>query len=687
MELPDYGNAASTSGLTAKAFGFEMNAKMYDIVVNRMYSNKPGAVIRELSCNAWDAHVEAGTTDTPFELWMPSWLDKTFRIRDYGTGIPHDKFEDIYTNVGKSTKEDSNELIGAYGLGSKTPFTMTDMFTVVNRYAGVKTTWLCFKDSGTPQVSQVASEPCDEHSGLEVSFAFSDSYVSDFKEQLIRQLQYFPVKPKIHADFDPSWPELPVGWEDLEYFYSKTEGHSWRSHKHYVIMGNVAYSLEEYEFSEYSAVFSEPLTIKLPIGAADVPPSREHMEMTEKTKASIKKVLSKIKTEYTEEFRKRIAKCASYIDMVKVCYQSNRRLLSKVDTVENKGVVYPYNTVALYSLSLKKASVYRINSHYKNPYVKCTVPIEAVVKGLEFYVNDLGPGSRVHIRNCYGKITPVKEGASVFIVEPVTGTVKTHTDRVNQGITEAKELFNVEVKLLSGLIGFPPTKDKTTGARSKLKPNQVFTVVRGNGHTVKSWLQPYTKDELPEDGYVIYLSGWSLEGCAKHQMDVLLAVSDNVDKPLYVVRKTSKKMVPENFGNYAQAKEIAQSNIRGFMEEKDRLWKLNEVLGYSIRSVLLSMDQKKLRKADKKLAVLGRYVGYINKKYNSMYSVSTSVFLSLNIGKIKTPPVKIPVGYGPLVSHYNTKYSEIFTELNSNFRRATYLNTFLDFLIKHNGEQ
>lgn len=90
---------AVSTGIESSAFGVEMNAKMYSIMIDKLYTNKEGAVIRELCFNAIDSHKEAGTT-RPFEVTLPSYFDKTFRIRDYGTGIDPGKFKHIYTNAG-----------------------------------------------------------------------------------------------------------------------------------------------------------------------------------------------------------------------------------------------------------------------------------------------------------------------------------------------------------------------------------------------------------------------------------------------------------------------------------------------------------------------------------------------------------------------------------------------------------
>ena len=66
MQLSNYGNAATVIGVQhTQSFQMQMNAKMFSILTDKLYQNKEGAVIRELSANARDAHVAAGNTNLP----------------------------------------------------------------------------------------------------------------------------------------------------------------------------------------------------------------------------------------------------------------------------------------------------------------------------------------------------------------------------------------------------------------------------------------------------------------------------------------------------------------------------------------------------------------------------------------------------------------------------------------------
>ena len=119
-------------------FKIKNSRKAFQILSSGLYSNKIKAIIRELSTNALDSHRAAGTVDTPFEVHLPTILEPYFSVRDYGTGLTDQEIESIYTTYFESTKTNSNEYIGALGLGSKSPFSYTDNFTVTSVKNGSK---------------------------------------------------------------------------------------------------------------------------------------------------------------------------------------------------------------------------------------------------------------------------------------------------------------------------------------------------------------------------------------------------------------------------------------------------------------------------------------------------------------------------------------------------------------------
>src|SRR5438309_316787 len=104
------------------SYRIKQDPRAFKILSAHIYSNKILAIIRELSSNAYDAHVAAGTAHLPFNVHLPNALEPHFSIRDFGTGLDRDSILHIYTTYFESTKTDTNEQIGCLGLGSKTPF-------------------------------------------------------------------------------------------------------------------------------------------------------------------------------------------------------------------------------------------------------------------------------------------------------------------------------------------------------------------------------------------------------------------------------------------------------------------------------------------------------------------------------------------------------------------------------------
>ena len=67
-------------------------------------------------------------------------------VRDYGPGLSHDDMFRVFTRYGRSTKRDSNEVVGMLGIGSKSGFAYADTFTVVSRHGGRVRTYVAALD-------------------------------------------------------------------------------------------------------------------------------------------------------------------------------------------------------------------------------------------------------------------------------------------------------------------------------------------------------------------------------------------------------------------------------------------------------------------------------------------------------------------------------------------------------------
>ena len=201
------------------AFTIKASAKAFQILSSNLYSNPLGSMIRELSTNAYDAHVMVGKADEPFHLTLPNSLEPSFKIRDFGPGLSHNDIMNIYTTFFESTKTNSNDMVGCLGLGSKSPFGVSDSFTVTSFFQGEKTIYSAFlNEDRIPSIALFHKEPTDEPNGLEIEVAINANDFRVFTREVNNQLKYFKTKPLVFGNSNFEWNV------DEEYLYSEIIG-------------------------------------------------------------------------------------------------------------------------------------------------------------------------------------------------------------------------------------------------------------------------------------------------------------------------------------------------------------------------------------------------------------------------------------------------------------------------------
>ncbi len=293
-------------------FRIRNSAKAFNILSSGLYANKIRAVVRELSCNAVDSHVAAGRADTPFEVHLPNALESYFSIRDYGTGLSHEQVTSIYTTYFESTKTDSNAFIGALGLGSKSPFSYTDNFTVTAIKDGRKGIYTAFiNEQGVPSIALMMEEATTDSNGVEVRFAVDSRYDFDkFRQEARYVYEYFKLRPVISGNAD-------FGFKDPEYKEKDIipgVHHGSDGYRSYAIMGNIKYPIEVpndgQALGDLHRLLGCGLVMEFDIGELDFQASREGLSYIPQTIDAIKRKLEQLNNQLTIH----IAKEADKID-------------------------------------------------------------------------------------------------------------------------------------------------------------------------------------------------------------------------------------------------------------------------------------------------------------------------------------------------------------------------------------
>lgn len=245
-----------------------------------LYSNKIGSIVREITSNCFDSHVEAGVTrDVEIEL-LNEGLDgrqATIIFRDFGVGLSPERISNVYRKYFASTKRDNNSAIGGFGIGAKTPLSYTDIFTVQTSYNGTEYTYVVHRGLTVPELKLIEKKPTDKHNGTEIIITIKNySDKVKFRDELRRQLMYFDGITFINTELKNDY-SIYQG----KHFLFRPDQNTY-SETHAVI-GKVAYPIDFNQLGLYRYEHDCPIAVRFDIGEIAVTMTRESIEYTEKT--------------------------------------------------------------------------------------------------------------------------------------------------------------------------------------------------------------------------------------------------------------------------------------------------------------------------------------------------------------------------------------------------------------------
>lgn len=206
MLVADNTQTASSATLGAqrtRAVTMVEDASFFMMLSSNLYSNQKLACIREILCNAWDAHIDAGRTDQYINVKITK--DGDLIIQDSGKGIHDDFIEAVYGTYGGSTKRTDTKTTGGFGLGSKSPWAYTESFLVTSEHEGVKTVYnmarTCVENDGKPGILPVVGNLPTDRSGLTVEFRLEPEDVEEMQTYIWAIAQHGDMRVMFHNEF------------------------------------------------------------------------------------------------------------------------------------------------------------------------------------------------------------------------------------------------------------------------------------------------------------------------------------------------------------------------------------------------------------------------------------------------------------------------------------------------------
>lgn len=321
--------------------------------LTNLYSRPAEAVFREYVSNAMDSHIKAGIDTpievdlqnhgyTPVETGVRSTNIGFLRVTDHGVGMSKDDISNVYSRYGNSTKRESNQQIGAFGLGAKSALAISDRFDGVSVKDGVEIKFFVKKNSrGVGVIHFVSEETTKKSNGFTVTIPLAAPKTISRGEQghydsmlnLVNKSEFFktwkPGSVKLngnpiavnHTVHDAST-YLPVFMGDVELawvrYYATKDGHTQSYHHNNLpslSIAGIRYEIQDGDglifnqgmknimdteagrFLGILKTYGHDVIVNLPIGSVDLTPSREQIMLTERTMKSLESTFDILKAE------------------------------------------------------------------------------------------------------------------------------------------------------------------------------------------------------------------------------------------------------------------------------------------------------------------------------------------------------------------------------------------------------
>ncbi len=348
----------------------EKLSKLYGML-SSLYRNIYGSIVREYCANAWDSHKEAGRENEPIYIKLHQETDNNYLlIKDVGLGMSPEVMQNIYFNYLDSTKEDTNEYLGAFGIGGKSALAYTHTFYIDTISEGILYHYIFSKQSnGIPAGELLYEESTTEHNGTTIKIPVKENDLKYFHNELDKQLTYFP---NVYVESD--WGSFDNDYTIYDKPLYKYRPDSGLSEIH-LALGDVPYTIDWTELG-MRAIYI-PIAIKFNIGELTPTPSRESIVYSKESIKIIKDKINTILSSFVKEYNSSIKDVDTIADYIK--YKRNDSYVY-IRLTEDKAL--PVKTS--YLDGLKDAEIKKLKGLIKSKTIVTNFAMD--YKFVDFYV-------------------------------------------------------------------------------------------------------------------------------------------------------------------------------------------------------------------------------------------------------------------------------------------------------------
>lgn len=166
-------------------------AKLQHLLTKGLYSDPISAVLVEWTNNAVDSVVQAGKNPIEHPVLVKITENKLI-VEDKGTGLNKEQFENVCMSYLSSTKEESNDVIGAFGIGMKSFMSLDRSATFTCRKDGKEWKFLAYQGVEFMEYDLLAEVPTDKENGVVCELSINGwSEFTQFRDKAKQKLAYY----------------------------------------------------------------------------------------------------------------------------------------------------------------------------------------------------------------------------------------------------------------------------------------------------------------------------------------------------------------------------------------------------------------------------------------------------------------------------------------------------------------
>lgn len=406
----------------------ENSSKLFAMLSDSLYTQKERSVITELSSNAFDAHILVGKKHIPFEVQLPTNLVPELRIRDFGPGLSEDNVYNFLTKFGSSSKENSNDFVGAFGIGSKSPASVTDSWEIKSYNGGKLSHYLVhINENGIPSINKILEKDSDE-TGLEVIVPTKSNAQTIWHQAARQTYLHYDTVPVVKGIASPIVQFTPS--IKCKTFHADSNTQSCG-----ILINQRMYALDTSMFNQDTKhnyiMHSKPM-LPFNIGELSISLSREALQYNARTKSAISKRLDDVFDELKDLWKDEVSPAKNIMEYQLAC----------------SGFIKKYNIVAALARELAFANTdsYSVNMGNLNRF---TITPPAAIKDIETYVFD-GKYRKGGVDVSYDRmyITFNYHADVLFVCKDIRNT----KERVRQQSLESGKVYRVLSEEIFNLI-------------------------------------------------------------------------------------------------------------------------------------------------------------------------------------------------------------------------------------------